>query len=169
MSTSPTSSSSEGVLRAGRTTGIARRPARLAGGGVSAGQGAVGGPGGPGSREASGGPSGAGAAELTEVHPVRFGELAPEAAAEGGSNLNLLLDVVVEVSVELGRARLTLGELMELKRGSVIQLDKLAGEPADVLVNGKPIAKGEVVLLDEKFGVKINDIVTRARRARELP
>ena len=103
------------------------------------------------------------------MHPVRFGELVPEGTPEGGSNLNLLLDVVVEVSVELGRARLSLGELMALRRGSVIQLDKLAGEPADVLVNGKPVAKGEVVLLDEKFGVKINDIITRARRARELP
>ncbi|HEY8486914.1 MAG TPA: flagellar motor switch protein FliN [Limnochordales bacterium] len=113
--------------------------------------------------------TGAGRGELTDVHPVRFGELAPEGPPQGGSNLPLLLDVVVELSVELGRARLTLGEVMDLRRGSVIQLDKLAGEPADVLVNGKPIAKGEVVLLDEKFGVKINDIVTRARRARELP
>ena len=109
------------------------------------------------------------AADLTEVRPVRFGELAAEAAGEGGSNLHLLLDVVVELSVELGRAQLTLGQVMALQPGAVIALDKLAGEPADVLVNGKPIAKGEVVLLDEKFGVKINDIVTRARRARDLP
>ena len=138
------------------------RPLRPGGRGGSGGWAASGG------RAAFAGRAAAGA-ELTEVHPVRFGELAAETAAEGGSNLNLLLDVVVEVSVEIGRARLTLGDVMELRRGSVIQLDKLAGEPADVLVNGKPIARGEVVLLDEKFGVKINDIVTRARRARELP
>ncbi len=107
--------------------------------------------------------------EVTEVHPVRFGDLSPEPASGSGQNLELLLDVVVELSVEIGRARLTVEELMELRRGSVIELDKLAGEPADVLVNGKPIARGEIVLLDEKFGVKINDIVTRARRMRDLP
>ena len=103
------------------------------------------------------------------MHPVRFGDLSTEPASGSGQNLELLLDVVVELSVEIGRARLTVEELMELRRGSVIELDKLAGEPADVLVNGKPIARGEIVLLDEKFGVKINDIVTRARRMRDLP
>lgn len=107
--------------------------------------------------------------EVTEVHPVRFGELSPEPSAGSAHNLDLLLDVVVELSVEIGRTRLTVEELMGLRRGSVIELNKLAGEPADVLVNGKPIARGEIVLLDEKFGVKINDIVTRARRIRDLP
>ncbi|MEW6045934.1 MAG: flagellar motor switch protein FliN [Bacillota bacterium] len=106
---------------------------------------------------------------VTEVHPVRFGELKPEPAGEPEGNLDLLLDVGVTLSVEIGRAKLTLGEVMGLRRGSVIELDKLAGEPADVIVNGKLIARGEIVLLDEKFGVKINDIVTRARRARDLP
>lgn len=100
---------------------------------------------------------------------MRFGELKPEPAGEPEGNLDLLLDVGVTLSVEIGRAKLTLGEVMGLRRGSVIELDKLAGEPADVIVNGKLIARGEIVLLDEKFGVKINDIVTRARRARDLP
>lgn len=100
---------------------------------------------------------------------MRFAELKPEPSGEASGNLNLLLDVGVTLSVELGRARLTLGEVMALRRGSVIELDKLAGEPADVYVNGKLIARGEVVMLDEKFGIKINDIVTRARRARDLP
>lgn len=106
---------------------------------------------------------------MTEVHPVRFGELKPEPPGEAPANLDLLLDVGVTLSVEIGRARLTLEEVMALRRGSVIELDKLAGEPADVIVNGKLIARGEVVLLDEKFGIKINDIVTRARLARDLP
>ena len=106
---------------------------------------------------------------VMEVHPVRFAELKPEPAEEAADNLSLLLDVGVTLSVELGHARLTLEEVMALRRGSVIELDKLAGEPADVLVNGKLIARGEIVLLDEKFGVKINDIVARERRARDLP
>ncbi|NLG69783.1 MAG: flagellar motor switch protein FliN [Firmicutes bacterium] len=109
------------------------------------------------------------APDVTEVHPVRFGELEPEPAGDASGNLELLLDVSVTLSVEIGRARLTLGEVMALRRGSVIELDKLAGEPADIIVNGKLVARGEVVLLDEKFGVKVNDIVTRARLARDLP
>ncbi|WP_324667572.1 flagellar motor switch protein FliN [Geochorda subterranea] len=109
------------------------------------------------------------APDVTEVHPVRFGELKPEPAGDASGNLELLLDVSVTLSVEIGRARLTLGEVMALRRGSVIELDKLAGEPADIIVNGKLVARGEVVLLDEKFGVKVNDIVTRARLARDLP
>ncbi|MBE3598013.1 MAG: flagellar motor switch protein FliN [Limnochordaceae bacterium] len=107
--------------------------------------------------------------DAVEVHPVRFGELQPGQAEGEAHNLNLLLDVGVTLTVEIGRARLTLGQVMELRRGSVVELDKLAGEPVDVLVNGKLVARGEIVLLDEKFGIKINDIVTRARRARELP
>ena len=105
---------------------------------------------------------------MTEVHPVRFGELKPEPAGDASGNLELLLDVGVTLSVEIGRARLTLGEVMALRRGSVIELDKLAGEPADILVNGKLVARGEVVLLDEKFGVKVNDIITRPRLARDV-
>lgn len=100
---------------------------------------------------------------------MRFAELKPEPSGEAPGDLSLLLDVGVTLSVELGHARLTLEEVMALRRGSVIELDKMAGEPADVYVNGKLIARGEIVLLDEKFGVKINDIVTRARRARDLP
>ena len=105
---------------------------------------------------------------MTEVHPVRFGELKPEPTGDASGNLELLLDVSVTLSVEIGRARLTLGEVMALRRGSVIELDKLAGEPADILVNGKLVARGEVVLLDEKFGVKVNDIITRPRLARDV-
>lgn len=103
------------------------------------------------------------------MYPVRFGELQPEPPGEEADNLHLLLDVGVTLTVELGRATLTLGQLADLRAGSVIALEKLAGEPLDVIVNGKAIAQGEVVLLDEKLGVKINEIVARAHRATGLP
>jgi len=79
-------------------------------------------------------------------------------------NIDLLLDVVLRVTVELGRSSLSIREVLALGPGSVIELDKLAGETVDVLVNGTPIAKGEVVVVDEKFGVRITDIVSPAKR-----
>ncbi|HLH25556.1 MAG TPA: flagellar motor switch protein FliN [Chloroflexota bacterium] len=93
-----------------------------------------------------------------------FRPLAGESAAGEGAGIDLLLDVALEVSVELGRTRMTIGELLALRPGSVIELDKLAGEPADILVNGTRIARGEVVVVDEKFGVRVLEIVSPAKR-----
>src|SRR3954447_21524909 len=93
-----------------------------------------------------------------------FQPLASESASGDGAGIDLLLDVSLEVSVELGRTRMTIGELLALRPGSVIELDKLAGEPADILVNGTRIARGEVVVVDEKFGVRVLEIVSPAKR-----
>lgn len=83
-------------------------------------------------------------------------------------NLNLLLDVQLQVTVELGRTRMQIKELLALGKGSVIELDKLAGEPVEVYVNGKLVARGEVVTIDENFGVKITDIIERKERVLSL-
>jgi flagellar motor switch protein FliN/FliY len=82
--------------------------------------------------------------------------------------LDLLLDVPMEITVELGRSRMTIQELLALSPGSVIELDKLAGEPLDVLVNDRLIARGEAVVVNDKFGIRITDIVSRAERIARL-
>lgn len=92
-----------------------------------------------------------------------------ETADEGaGRNLALLLDIPLEVTVELGRARLTLRELLALTAGSVVELGKVAGEPLDVLVNGTLVARGECVMVNDKFGVRLTDIVSRSERLARL-
>jgi flagellar motor switch protein FliN/FliY len=90
---------------------------------------------------------------------------APVPAGVAG-DLERLRDVPVELAVEIGRTRMTIGETLELGPGSIITLDRLAGEPVDLLVNGKPIARGEVVVIDEEFGLRITDVVTGRRRRR---
>jgi len=102
------------------------------------------------------------------VQPVQFGPINPSPVPHGGGNLNLLLDVPLQVSVELGNTRMKIKEILDLGIGSVIELDRLAGEPVDILVNGKLIAKGEVVVIDENFGVKITDIVSPLERVNNL-
>ncbi len=82
--------------------------------------------------------------------------------------LDLLLDLPLQISVELGRTRMTIQELLGLSPGSVIELDKLAGEPLDVVINGRLVARGEAVVVNEKFGVRITDIVSRAERIARL-
>lgn len=95
------------------------------------------------------------------IRPAVFEEFTPEPGAQdtiGG--LDLLMDVPLTVTVELGKARCYVRDILNLTVGSVIELEKLAGDPVDVLVNGKPIAKGEVVVIDENFGVRIQEIVS---------
>jgi flagellar motor switch protein FliN/FliY len=91
-----------------------------------------------------------------------------ERMAAAGSNIDLLMDVNLPVSIELGRTELSISELLELGAGSIVELDKLAGEPVDILVNNKPLAKGEVVVLDEHFGVRITSLVSRRERLEGL-
>jgi flagellar motor switch protein FliN/FliY len=101
----------------------------------------------------------------TAVHPVQFMPLRPELpATEQAHGIELLMDVALEVSVELGRSHMPIGEILALRTGSVIELDKLAGEPVEVSVNGTLIARGEVVVVDEKFGVRITEVVSKSRR-----
>ncbi|WP_208592509.1 flagellar motor switch phosphatase FliY [Gracilibacillus suaedae] len=83
-------------------------------------------------------------------------------------NLDLLMDIPLQVTVELGRTQRTVKEILELSSGSIVELDKLAGEPVDILVNQKLIAKGEVVVIDENFGVRVTDIVSKEDRLKQL-
>jgi flagellar motor switch protein FliN/FliY len=93
---------------------------------------------------------------------IDFAPLQPAAAPPTGEpgELERLTDVTVEVSVEIGRTRMTLGEALALGPGSVVGLHRLAGEPVDLLVNGRVIARGEVVVIDEEFGLRVTDVAT---------
>lgn len=98
------------------------------------------------------------------IKGVSFPSLASVGPPSGNTNLNLLMDVQMSVTVELGRTKMYIKDILGLGEGSIIELDKLAGEPVDLLVNGKLIAKGEVVVIDENFGVRVTDIVSPQER-----
>ena len=83
----------------------------------------------------------------------------PAAEPQNGADLRRLSDVPIDLSVEMGRTRMTVGETLELRAGSIITLNRMAGEPVDLLVNGTPIARGEVVVIDEQFGLRVTEIV----------
>jgi flagellar motor switch protein FliN len=103
------------------------------------------------------------------VAPAEFGQLTgKEESPRRGTNIDLLLDVSLPVSIELGRTRMTIAEILELGSGSIVELDRLAGEPVDILVNNKPLAKGEVVVVDENFGVRITSLVSPRERLEQL-
>jgi flagellar motor switch protein FliN/FliY len=91
-------------------------------------------------------------------------ETAAETQTEANRNFDLLLDIPLEVTVEIGRARLAIRDLLQLGPGSVMELAKAAGEPLDVLVNGKPIARGEAVMVNDRFGVRLTDIISPTDR-----
>lgn len=97
-----------------------------------------------------------------------FDETTPHLENEDGNSMDLLKDVEMDVSVELGRIELPLGKVLQLAKGSVIELEKLAGEPVDILVNGQRIAHGEVVVIDEHFGVRISNLITTRQRIASL-
>jgi flagellar motor switch protein FliN len=100
------------------------------------------------------------------VARAQFSDLAPNGAANAGHemNLNLILDVAVTLALEVGRAKMSVRDLLHLAPGAVVELDRLAGEPLDVLVNGVRIARGEVVVVNEKFGIRLTDVVSEKER-----
>lgn len=98
------------------------------------------------------------------VQPVQFQPFDDVLSNIDRNNINLLMDVPLQITVELGRTNKKIREILEFGQGSIIELDKLAGEPVDILVNGKTIAKGEVVVIDESFGVRITDIIHPSKR-----
>ena len=102
------------------------------------------------------------------VAPAAFTQFAPTAATGAGNDINMILDIPVQLTVELGRTRIPIKHILQLAQGSVVELDALAGEPMDVLVNGYLIAQGEVVVVNEKFGIRLTDIVTPSERMRRL-
>jgi flagellar motor switch protein FliN len=89
-------------------------------------------------------------------------------AAEGDVNLDMILDVPVTLAMEVGRTRISIRNLLQLNQGSVVELDRAAGEPLDVFVNGTLVAHGEVVVINEKFGIRLTDVVSPAERVRKL-
>lgn len=103
-----------------------------------------------------------------DVRPAQFAPLSQAEEIVAPGNLDLILDIPVTVTVELGRTSRTIGEVLGLGPGSVLELEKMAGEPVDVLVNGKLVARGEVVVIDESFGVRISEIVSKAERIRSI-
>ena len=107
-------------------------------------------------------------AQGVPVQPVQFTPLATAPVQVNDANIGLILDVALQVTVELGRTKKSIKEILELTNGSIVELDKLAGEPVDIQVNGKLLAKGEVVVIDENFGVRITDIVSPEERAARL-
>lgn len=109
------------------------------------------------------------AGEQVNVQPASFSSFEPYQLAQNESNnLNMLLDIPLHVTVELGRTQRSVKEILELSPGSIIELDKLAGEPVDILVNNRLIATGEVVVIDENFGVRVTDIVSQTDRIKKL-
>jgi flagellar motor switch protein FliN/FliY len=109
-----------------------------------------------------------GAAAKTEVGEVRFKELKNADHGNTAMDLDFILDIPLTMTVELGRCRLLISEMLQLGQGSVIELLKLAGEPMEIYVNQKLIARGEVVVVNEKFGVRLTDIISPAERVSRL-
>jgi flagellar motor switch protein FliN/FliY len=100
------------------------------------------------------------------VTRAQFGDLSPQPGGSGGQemNLNLILDVSVTLTLEVGRTKMSVRDLLQLAPGAVVELDRVAGEPLDVLVNGVRIARGEVVVVNEKFGIRLTDVVSPTER-----
>lgn len=97
-----------------------------------------------------------------------FNEVTDDSIASLDVNLDVVLDIPVNISMEIGRTKISIRNLLQLNQGSVVELDRLAGEPMDVLVNGTLIARGEVVVVNEKFGIRLTDIISPAERVKKL-
>jgi flagellar motor switch protein FliN/FliY len=104
-----------------------------------------------------------------EYRSAEFETLENDVELEGiEPNLDVILNIPVTLSMQIGRTQMTIEELMRLNRGSVVKLDRMAGEPMDVLVNGTLIAHGEVVVVNEKFGIRLLDVISPAERVKKL-
>jgi flagellar motor switch protein FliN len=108
--------------------------------------------------------------EPTTLEPTQFGDVQSEepSAAARDVNLEMILDVQVSLSMEVGHTRIPIRNLLQLNQGSVVELDRAAGEPLDVYVNGTLVAHGEVVVVNEKFGIRLTDVISPAERIRKL-
>ena len=105
--------------------------------------------------------------DAVDFAPLTDGPI--RSSADGGADLRRLSAVPVELSVEIGRSCMSVGETLELREGSVVTLDRMAGEPVDLLVNGIAIARGEVVVIDEQFGLRLTQVLTREPDGTEPP
>lgn len=104
----------------------------------------------------------------SEAKAASFGEIQDESIPGSDVQLDVVLDIPVNISMEIGRTKISIRNLLQLNQGSVVELDRLAGEPMDVLVNGTLIARGEVVVVNEKFGIRLTDIISPAERVKKL-
>lgn len=104
------------------------------------------------------------------VQKAEFDELGENAGAAGGQDINLdvVLNVDLNLALEVGRTTISVKNLLQLNQGSVVELDRLAGEPLDVLVNGTLIARGEVVVVNDKYGIRLTDVVSPAERIKRF-
>ena len=112
-----------------------------------------------------------GEAEEVDIDAMNLQELSDDkstAQTAGNPELDVILDIPVSISMEVGSTSITIRNLLQLNQGSVIELDRLAGEPLDVLVNGTLIAHGEVVVVNEKFGIRMTDVISPAERIKKL-
>ena len=100
--------------------------------------------------------------------PVKFAEVEDAGVQEKPRNIEFIMDIPLRLSVELGRTKVLVGDLLRMSHGSVIELDKVAGESVEVLVNGKLIANGEVVLVNDRLGIRLTDIVSQTERIKKL-
>ena len=110
-------------------------------------------------------------AKTVEPQPAKLDNLnpdAPTAAANRELNLDVVLDIPVTLSMEVGRSRISIRNLLQLNQGSVVELERSTGEPLDVYVNGTLIAHGEVVVVNDKFGIRLTDVISPAERIRKL-
>lgn len=105
---------------------------------------------------------------VTPAGAALFPDLASSPGHGQANDLDMILDIPVQLTVELGRTRIPIKHILQLAQGSVVELDALAGEPMDVLVNGTLIAQGEVVVVNEKFGIRLTDVVTPSERMRRM-
>jgi flagellar motor switch protein FliN/FliY len=106
-----------------------------------------------------------------EPQPAEMNDLKPDAPDAGANrelNLDVVLDIPVTLSMEVGRSRVSIRNLLQLSQGSVVELDRATGEPLDVYVNGTLIAHGEVVVVNDKFGIRLTDVISPAERIRKL-
>jgi flagellar motor switch protein FliN/FliY len=108
-------------------------------------------------------------AAADNAQQVSFEELAGSTGgADGDVNMDVILDIPVTISMEVGRSKMNIRNLLHLNQGSVVELNRMAGEPLDVMVNGTLIAHGEVVVVNEKFGIRLTDIISPAERVKKL-
>ncbi len=107
-------------------------------------------------------------AQPPEAQPASFPPVEKAPVTGGANNLEFILDIPMQVTVQVGSARMQIREILQLGQGSVIELEKLAGEPMEVLVNNKLVAKGEVVVVNDKFGIRLTDVISAAQRVQQL-
>ena len=106
--------------------------------------------------------------DANTLERAAFQNLQPAGGTGAEANLDTVLDIPVTISMEIGRSKISIRNLLQLNQGSVVELDRLAGEPLDVTVNGTLIAHGEVVVVNDKYGIRLTDVVSAAERVKKL-